>query len=368
MKPPAPNKRDWAVSWAQVFGEDWQECKDDPAYAPDKARSLLAAWGALCRCFSPDGMPAAAAAVAALVRQDAAALLTALRQGPEPAEWLARARELDGAWDFATDPEAVRELETAAVTLLNELDRSSLAVCMASRLAADEATEPWATWRRQVAEAEEWFAGHVDAFLPAAAGAGATLAACRAGLEEDEALWQTVLKHRLLEETAEEAAAPPVLPRLGPHDLQAVQDKVGRTTLRAARPVARTELAWPAYAGVAAATGQLGWSTYECRGPREEDKALFDLAHPDLQPEVLVRFYRNGQHATDRAGTPVRLRGVVATLDGEGRARFPRAALENQTGPLRLEVGEPPVLWPFHIESQDEPRAAADPVAEPSRA
>ena len=123
----------------------------------------------------------------------------------------------------------VRELNLAAVTLFDEFDRISLASCMAPRVTPDGATvEPWETWRRQVAEAEGWFASHIDAFLPAAPLAGATLAACRPDLDEDEALWDTVLKHRSLEETIEEAAAPFVLSRLGPHDLQSVQHKNGR--------------------------------------------------------------------------------------------------------------------------------------------
>ncbi len=229
MKPPAPNLRDQALGWAEVFREDWQECRDDPAYAPTKAWSLLAAWGALCRFFPPEALPAEASAVSAVVHHDAAALLAALPQTPEPAEWIERARNLHRAWDFAACEEVVRELERAAIMLFDELDRNSLAACMAARLAPDGATaERLAAWRQQAEEAEGWFRNHVAAFLPTALLARATLAACRSSLEEDEALWDTVLKHRLLEEAAEELEADPPPRRLSESDKQALQAKVDR--------------------------------------------------------------------------------------------------------------------------------------------
>src|SRR5205807_691843 len=77
-----------------------------------------------------------------------------------------------------------------------------------------------------------------------------------------------------------------------------------------------------------------GWKSYECQDPQNLYKALFDIAHPDVQQEVVVSFYRNGHRAGDLAGKTVRLRGVAATIDAQGRAGFRRSALEKETGPL----------------------------------
>jgi hypothetical protein len=358
MKPPAPDVRYQAAAWAQTFREDWEECRNDPDYAAGKAWCLLAAWGDVCRLYEEP--PAAIAQLPELLQRDAPALLTALRQAPEPAEWLDRARDLSSAWDGTVRTDHLRELEDIAVILFDELDRHSLAACVADGLPSDAATaEHLRTRQQQVEEAEAWFRDHVTAFLPAAKLAGAVFAACRPGLEEDEALWRTVLKHRLLEETAEELAAAPVMPRLGPHDLRAMLDKVRPPSRGAVRPAALASLDWPGWAAIAATPAPNGGTTYECLDPQQEYKALFDLAPPDQQPEVLVNFYRNGQHAGVLAGTTVRLRGVSATIDTQGRARFPRSDLEKQAGPLRLEVGEPPVVWPLLTEPHHEPRRLA---------
>src|SRR6266545_3492321 len=217
-------KREVILERALGLVEDWADWQGHPTQGPRTARDLLAMWGALARLYRPDQLPAEAAPLSELLQREAPAILLAAAQAPGASAWLERAHELDRAWDFATDREAVRDLEFAAVTLFDELDRISLAACMAPRLASEAPTaEPWATWRRQVAAAEGWFAGHVDAFLPVAPLAGATLAACRPDLEEDEALWDTVLKHRLLEETAEELEAVPSFQRLSESDKQAVQ-------------------------------------------------------------------------------------------------------------------------------------------------
>lgn len=352
MKPPAPDLRRQTAGWAQTFREDWEECRNDPDYAPSKAWSLLAAWGAVCRLYAEP--PPELIQLPDLLRRDAEVLLTALAQAPQPAEWLDRARDLDRAWDVTVRADHLSELEDAAAGLFNQLDRHRLAECMARRLLTNGTTPDWlACWSEQLSLADAFFADHVEAFFPAASQAAAVLAGCRADLDEaDPELWQTTLNYRHLEEAWEELTADPVLPQLGVHDLRAIQNKLS-SDRRATLPlVERASIEWVAYAGVAAAPVQNGWTSYECQEPERQYKALFDLLHPDQQPEVVVTFYRNGHHAGDLAGQTVRLRGVPATIDKDGKAQFPRAALDNQTGPLRLEVGEPPAIWPFLSEPQ----------------
>lgn len=342
-------KRELSLERALGLVEHWADWQGHPAQGPRTARDLLAAWGALARLYRPEDFPPEAAPLTDLLRRDAEVVLAAAARAFAGAAWLEQAQELNAAVDFAIDPEAIRELELAAVTLFDELDRSSLAVCMAARLTPEGVTaEPWAAWRRQLTEAEDWFADHVDAFLPAAPLAGATLAACRPGLEEDEALWQTVLKHRLLEETAEELEADPLFPHLLPTALSTIKQRAGEAVLRTSDYATGASPDWPVYErGIAAAAARNGCKTYECLQPQHQYKAMFDLADPNQQPQVVVSFYRGGHRADDLAGQTVRLRGIPATIDGQGRAQFPRAALEAQAGPVLLEVGEPPVTWPI---------------------
>src|SRR5258708_38583411 len=107
MKPRAPNPREQAVGWVLTFCADWEECRGDSYYAPEKAWSLLAAWGTVWRFFAE--LPEALSSAAAVMKQDVPALLAALRQASDPAAWLERARHLHRAWDFAVREDALRE-------------------------------------------------------------------------------------------------------------------------------------------------------------------------------------------------------------------------------------------------------------------
>lgn len=272
MKPRVPNPREQAVAWVLTFWADWEECRDDSSdapgtaesqrgcrsgphtisrtgsksgswprsrsetrqspkadsyYAPEKAWSLLAAWGAVWRFF-PE-LPEALASTGAAIKQDAPDLLAALRQASDPAEWLERAQHLHRAWNFAVREDALRELEMGAIDLFDRLDRHSLALCMARRLASEREAADLTRRAEQLEKAETFFAQHVDAFLPAAHLASAVIAACRPDLEvADPELWRTLRKHRQLEEVwmeAGSASEPQNLPEL---DKKAIQDKVSQ--------------------------------------------------------------------------------------------------------------------------------------------
>src|SRR5947209_7721404 len=103
--------------------ENWEECREDPCYAPEAAGELLAAWGALNRFFVE--FPAEIVPVLELVQRDAVALLGAVRQASEPVEWLDRSRDLDGAWDVTVREDWLRELEMGAIDQFDRLDRHS---------------------------------------------------------------------------------------------------------------------------------------------------------------------------------------------------------------------------------------------------
>jgi hypothetical protein len=366
MKPPAPDVRYQAAAWAQTFREDWEECRNDPDYAAGKAWCLLAAWGDVCRLYEEP--PAAIAQLPELLQRDAPALLTALRQAPEPAEWLDRARDLSSAWDGTVRTDHLRELEDIAVILFDELDRHSLAACMAGRLASDAATaEHLRTRQQQVEEAEAWFRDHVVAFLPAAKLAGAVFAACRPGLEEDEALWGTVLKHRLLEETAEELNAEPLLQQLTESDKQAILTKADRARSNGLPPIVPAQ--WRGQQILAFSRQALPKQLLAAATPADSEiPDLLPLRFRSAKKNVEVRLFvptgdaplagstvvrlncydlGSGKEARRLANNTVYLAGIERSLDERGRADFTLRELCEAGQDLFVVLdGEPATLEP----------------------
>ena len=105
------------------------------------------------------------------------------------------------------NPSKWKNSKSSRRDLFDALDRFTLAEYAARILAAGDSREG-ERFRNAVGEAQELFAEKVSAFFPAASYASATLGAFREDLDEhDFELWLTTCKHRLLEETVEEAEA-----------------------------------------------------------------------------------------------------------------------------------------------------------------
>ena len=111
MSPPIPLPLDLAIEAAVTARDDWDESNADPEYAPAKAMALLAAWGRLSRLFTPTELPSEVADLQAFIQEEAPRLLAAFARIAVPADRLERARHIDQALDFATEEEALRELE-----------------------------------------------------------------------------------------------------------------------------------------------------------------------------------------------------------------------------------------------------------------
>lgn len=230
MKPQVPNPRDAATAWAQTFCTDWEDCRDDPVYGPDNAWALLAACAALYRFFSV--LPAEVVSVPAVLQRDSAALLAVLRQGLTPTEWLDRARDVDGAWDYATDDDALRELKMIAIDLFDRLDRHNLVLWMARRLDSGSEAENLNRRAEQLARDEEFFVNHIDAFFPAASLAKAVIAALRPDLEQaDPELWKTTRIHHILVDAWNEAEGGTSPSCLTDRDKEAILLKVRQAKL-----------------------------------------------------------------------------------------------------------------------------------------
>jgi hypothetical protein len=230
VKPRASNPRNLAVMRALSTQESWQDCREDPDYAPALAWELFAAWGELHRFFAE--LPAEVGSVPALVQRDASILLAALGKAVEPKEWLDRARDVEQAWDYTTREDALRELEMIAIDLFDRLDRHSLALCMARRLNSGSEADSLMRRAEQLAHAELFFAQHIDAFVPAAPLAIRVIAALRPDLEQaDPELWRTTQIHSRLAEAWKEAEGGGSPPHLSERDKQASLVKVRHARL-----------------------------------------------------------------------------------------------------------------------------------------
>ena len=375
MEPPAANPREMALERLQAFRDDWEDCRDDPALASEKARALLAGWGVLCRLFDPAEPPGEVADVPQLLQESSRRLLDTLQQVPAPADWLERARHLDRAWEHTVRAEDLRELELAAVELFVELDDDSLALCMARRLPGAETASAWlAEWSGQVNQNQSYFAEHTETFLPAAPLAGRWLDASREDLDEaDPELWETTLKHRRLEEAAQEAeaGAPPLA--LNAMDRQALRAWVDTKKAEAATyaveaaalrslvvMVAVRGMQIQAYSrralpplglGAAAAPGEMPGRhrtvfTWKKSDGTDEARTLVpagDVPAAGQEP-IRLNIYNSasGEPAYPLAGRIVRLAGIERPLDSRARADFTLQELHDAGQDLLLEVdGEP---------------------------
>jgi len=185
----------------------WPEIRDDPALAPQVALDVLATWAHLRR-FSPESVEAGVVArLQFLVRHDTQRLLACVLGVPFPEDFAADVGSLNEAWDHALEPSEFEDIECQNRELFDQLDRHSLALYAARRLASpgDSGATVLATWSALAEAAEQFVVDHPDEFLPAASLAAHMLAAYRTDLDVyDEPLWNTTLKHRALEELLEE--------------------------------------------------------------------------------------------------------------------------------------------------------------------
>jgi hypothetical protein len=367
MKPPAPpNPRERAIQRALTFLDNWEDF-GRAAQDSATARALLATWGNLCRLLDPAELPAEVAPLPGAVLESAPCWLAALGDNLDLSYWLAKSRSLAGAGDYALDSEAQRELELAALQMFEELDEDGLALCMARRLpgaagSADSLTD----WARQLATNEAFFAAHLEAFLPGAWRVADFLNACRPNLDtSDPELWETTLKHRLLEEVAEESEADSVTVRLNEKDRQSILMQARPNTVQKALAALLVFATW---------RGMQIW-TYNRRAllpptmgsaapaadevPRErtcltwmkpdgtvEARMTVPTANGSAAASAPLRLFLvdSGNPAVNLGQRPVRMGNLERILDARARVDFTLPELDEAGDYLVLEVdGEP---WP----------------------
>jgi hypothetical protein len=322
--------------------------------SPETARDLLALWAGLRRLdrAAPDPDEDR---LDALARADASRLVRQASAKPllDADDWLRRAGELDRAWDQGeADPQ---ELDWQAHQLFQDLDRASLAAWAMSRLTlpdVDAARSPDGS--QALVRAEEFLTARVDLFVCLASDAAAVLSSARPGLEDDETeLWETLLKHRRIEEARDQLEAP--LDRAAA--LAAARQPASAIQPSRAEPVGvashghdndwsflpETPLAMAANVPRPTVVVHLHW-----REPGGPHHATLAVDRADVETPLRINFYRGGEQATEMRETAVWLAECEGEIDQDGNADFPQDCLRRARAEGRavtLRVGGERKAW-----------------------
>jgi hypothetical protein len=146
-----------------------------------------------------------------IIRDDRVLLLEAiLSHDFDFDSWLQEMEKLDADWDLAG--EEAEELEWRTRTAFDRVDRTELLAWFAAKKAPSDArVRAWlASVPGKCDRAERFIADRSDRFLCLASDLAAVIASSRPGLEEtDPRLWETLGKHRRIEEAREEVELAP---------------------------------------------------------------------------------------------------------------------------------------------------------------
>jgi hypothetical protein len=228
--------------------------------------------------------------------------------------------------------------------LFERLDRAALVVWAADRLSGPAAGgEHLAAARRALAQTEDFLAERADLFLCLAGDVAAVLSNVRAGLEDDEPeLWETLLKHRRIEEARDEIERSPdryrlfsALPRPAP----------------TAAPAGAHDWSWlpePQYQMAADAPRAAGVAHRHWREPGGTRDATLVADLADWKTPLRINFRRGDEAAEDMAGQPVWLAGCPNVIDAAGNADFKQDDLiraKEEGRPVTLLVGESRTAW-----------------------
>jgi hypothetical protein len=300
-----------------------------PAADPDEAYDIVALFGRLRRCA-----PEVVAATGRLpewrrAAADVAGRLDDLLRGallvPDPEGWL---REAQALADDCDDDADEADLGEHAEQLLTDLDDADLVAWAAER----QGLLPGAL-RDGLARCATWLHDSPDRFFPAGVfvqGLGQTV---RADLPAvDLALAGTADKLVLL--------------------LDALEDVEGRLGLPVVSPAGEDDWAGfpePGLALAAKTPAAEGLFRRRWRSPDGAAEALL-VAGPDAPgaDSVRVNFQAGEEVPAALVGRPAWLAGLRATIDPDGNADFPRAALleaRREGRALALEVGEQRQAW-----------------------
>ncbi len=184
----------------------WSHDRDGGTGAYRTAQDLVAAWSGLQRLRSAQPSSETLRRVDDVIRDDAGLLLDAIFSDEFDRErWLREMEKIDTEWELGRLE--ADELEWRTREAFDALDRTELFAWFAAHRAAPDARiQAWLESSRERCEgAEHFIAERPELFLCLASDMAAVIASSRPGLEEsDPRLWETLGKHRRIEEARDE--------------------------------------------------------------------------------------------------------------------------------------------------------------------
>lgn len=344
--------------------EAWEDFPSDSEHAPDAARRLLAASAGICRMYPLNERPDAAMCVERLLEREGEQVLKAWLLSPNLERWIEQARDLDQILDGVQSRDVHQEFDHAAIDAWDELDQHGLAhyqaraVALSRGASLDRLNVLAGVLRR----AEDFFADHLEVFLPAAASAAAVLASCRRDLlPSDPDLWRTTLIHRALAELHSSLDSEPEYEPLSNRDRQAIVDRAQQhrpstntTTPAKSDSPGRVRPSWswlsetPMLMAADAAGPVPELIRVEWISPDEKGRAV-TIVGPKSTDSVRINFRAPPAVLAELlAGKNAVLAGVESVIDNHGNAEFSSDSLRDAMArgvPDELRVTQSGDAW-----------------------
>ena len=189
----------------------WKHDRNSESSRSRTALDLVVAWSGLQRVVLPDSPGQYLQTLEQIIRDDGALILEAILSHEFDCEaWQRQMEQLDDAWDLGR--EEAEELEWRTREAFDALDRTELLAWFATtRHASDTRVQDWlGAVRERCAGAERFLTDRSDLFLCLATDLAAVVASSRPELEEAQPLlWETLGKHRRIEEARDEVEFTP---------------------------------------------------------------------------------------------------------------------------------------------------------------
>jgi hypothetical protein len=301
---------------------------------------FLSTWARLCRVrpelLTDSGREADWQALSAAVKERGAELAGRALVVPDPEGWLREARQFQEAVD---SPAEDADLSLWAERLLTDLDDADLAAW-----AARQFGHPAEALEEKLLECNRWLGE--DATLFALCGVfvqavGQTISPDLSG--QDLGLAWTADKYVVLLDALEQIEALMSFPSRRAHPTGPGQ------LLAPAREPDPEAWSWftPALA-MAAGRGRSQTGPAEREASSRDGYTALLAFDPESSLPVRVNFFRAGAEASELAGQPAELAGILAPVDADGNADFLREELKKarENGqPLTLRVGSLVFDW-----------------------
>jgi hypothetical protein len=189
----------------------WKHDHDHNQMRGHTGKELVAVWASLERLVLPEPPSENFRPLAELIRDQREVFLEATLTTPFDGDsWRKEMAKIDAEWDLGW--ETAEELEWQTQMRFDSLDQAELLAWFAAKHGCSAPrVQAWVpSFREQCEAAETFLANRTDLFICLATDLAAVIACSRPGLETNEPdLWETLGKHRRIEEAREEVELAP---------------------------------------------------------------------------------------------------------------------------------------------------------------